>query len=104
MMGKKALDAARILVEDTGLQGRLTPEEFLREREEKLDLLFPSAELMPGASDLSCLLHANAGSLKCQRQGLVPKLEVFISKWEQPLFPSWLHTQTSHTCRTLTPM
>ena len=49
MMGKKALDAARILVEDTGLQGRLTPEDFLREREAKLDLLFPTAELLPGA-------------------------------------------------------
>lgn len=51
MMGKKALDAARILVKDTGLQGRLTPEEFLREREAKLDLLFPMAELMPGAQN-----------------------------------------------------
>ena len=66
MMGKKALDAARILVEDAGLQGRLTPEEFLREREAKLDLLFPTAELMPGASDLSCFLHGAAGTLECR--------------------------------------
>ena len=48
MMGKKALDAAKILIEETGLQGRLTPEEFLKEREAKLDELFPQAELLPG--------------------------------------------------------
>ena len=48
MMGKKALDAAKILIEETGLQGHLTPEEFLKEREAKLDELFPQAELLPG--------------------------------------------------------
>lgn len=48
MMGKKALDAAKILIEETGLLGRLTPEEFLKEREAKLDELFPQAELLPG--------------------------------------------------------
>ncbi len=50
MMGKKALDAAMILIEETGLQGQLTPEEFLREREASLDRLFPQAELLPGAA------------------------------------------------------
>jgi hypothetical protein len=50
MMGKKALDAAKILIEETGLQGQLTPEEFLREREASLDRLFPQAELLPGAA------------------------------------------------------
>ena len=77
MMGKKALDAARILVEDSGLQGRLTPEEFLREREAKLDLLFPTAELMPGSSELPCLLRADAGPLECP---------AFIWIWDQTLF------------------
>ena len=96
MMGKKALDAARILVEDAGLQGRLTPEEFLREREAKLDLLFPTAELMPGASELPCLC--------------APMLALWSAR---PSFgfgsrpcSSELQMQTEpvHTCRVRTPM
>ncbi|KAK9830894.1 hypothetical protein WJX81_002312 [Elliptochloris bilobata] len=60
MMGKKALDAAKVLIEETGLQSRLTPEEFLQEREAKLDLLFPTAELMPGAERLLWHLHTHS--------------------------------------------
>lgn len=48
MMGKKAIESARIFVEEFGLDGLLTPEGFLDEREEMLQELFPTAELMPG--------------------------------------------------------
>lgn len=34
MMGQKALAAAQILVDDLELHGHLTPEDFLKEREE----------------------------------------------------------------------
>lgn len=57
MMGKKALDAARVLVEETGLQGQLDPEDFLQQREEILDRLFPEAPVMPGAERLVRHLH-----------------------------------------------
>jgi pseudouridine-5'-monophosphatase len=49
MMGKKALEAAQVLVDETGLHGQLTAEDFLQQREEILDRLFPTSELMPGA-------------------------------------------------------
>lgn len=59
MMGKKALDAARVLVAETGLEGRLDPEDFLRRREAVLDELFPDAPLMPGAERLLRHLHTH---------------------------------------------
>lgn len=49
MMGKKALEAARTLVDELGLHGTISPEDFLREREEALDKLFPTSQLLPGA-------------------------------------------------------
>lgn len=52
MMGRKALPAAQTLIDALELQGRLTAEEFVAEREEKLHSLFPSCELMPGARAL----------------------------------------------------
>lgn len=58
MMGKKALDAARVCVEELGLQDQLTPEEFLEKREAVLDELFPTAAAMPGAERLVRHLHA----------------------------------------------
>ncbi|GBF89701.1 hypothetical protein Rsub_02871 [Raphidocelis subcapitata] len=59
MMGKKALDAARVLVAETGLEGVLDPEDFIRQREEILDRLFPDAPMMPGAERLIRHLHAS---------------------------------------------
>ncbi|PRQ24549.1 putative glycerol-1-phosphatase [Rosa chinensis] len=47
MMGKKAIEAARVFVEDTGLSDSLTAEDFLVEREAMLQKLFPTSELMP---------------------------------------------------------
>jgi pseudouridine-5'-monophosphatase len=51
MIGKKAIDSARILVEALNLPIR--PEEYLRERESMLAELFPTAQAMPGAVRLT---------------------------------------------------
>ncbi|KAL0383255.1 UNVERIFIED_CONTAM: (DL)-glycerol-3-phosphatase 2 [Sesamum calycinum] len=59
MMGKKAIEAARVFVEETGISNSLSAEDFLLEREEMLRTLFPTSELMPGASRLIRHLHAN---------------------------------------------
>ncbi|XP_059460479.1 (DL)-glycerol-3-phosphatase 2 [Corylus avellana] len=58
MMGKKAIEAARVFVEETGISDSLTAEDFLVEREAMLQKLFPNSELMPGASRLIRHLHA----------------------------------------------
>ncbi|XP_043720176.1 (DL)-glycerol-3-phosphatase 2-like [Telopea speciosissima] len=58
MMGKKALEAARVFIDETGISS-LTPEQFLEEREEMLKSLFPNSELMPGATRLIKHLHEN---------------------------------------------
>ena len=54
MIGKKAIDSARILVEALNLP--IAPEEYLREREAHLDALFPTVEPMPGARRLTAHL------------------------------------------------
>jgi pseudouridine-5'-monophosphatase len=51
MIGKKAIDSARILVE--ALQLPIAPEDYLRERESLLAALFPTAQAMPGARRLT---------------------------------------------------
>lgn len=53
MMGRQALPAARIFVDELDIP--MTPEELLLKREERLDELFPTCALMPGAERL--LLH-----------------------------------------------
>ncbi|PON75945.1 HAD hydrolase, subfamily IA [Parasponia andersonii] len=58
MMGMKAIEAARVFVKETGISDSLTAEEFLVERESMLQKLFPTSELMPGASRLIRHLHA----------------------------------------------
>ncbi|KAF5461755.1 hypothetical protein F2P56_017828, partial [Juglans regia] len=58
MMGKKAIEAARVFVEETGISDSLTAEDFLVEREAMLQKLFPNSEIMPGASRLIRHLHA----------------------------------------------
>ncbi|XP_021810078.1 (DL)-glycerol-3-phosphatase 2 [Prunus avium] len=57
MMGKKAIEASRVFVEETGISDTLTAEDFLVEREAKLQSMFPTSELMPGASRLIRHLH-----------------------------------------------
>lgn len=58
MMGKKAIEAARVFVEETGISESLSAEDFLVEREAMLQSMFPTSELMPGASRLIKHLHA----------------------------------------------
>ncbi|CAO2822995.1 unnamed protein product [Amaranthus hypochondriacus] len=59
MMGKKAIEAARVFVEETGISDSLSAEDFLVEREAMLQSMFPTSELMPGASNLIKHLHAH---------------------------------------------
>merc|ERR1740121_513930 len=59
MMGQKALDAARVLISDLALQEKLTPEEFIAEREKLLEKLFAEQKLLPGVDRLIRHLHAN---------------------------------------------
>lgn len=59
MMGKKAMEAARVFVEETGISDSLSAEDFLVEREDMLRTMFPTSELMPGAGRLIQHLHAN---------------------------------------------
>ena len=48
MMGRKAIEAARIFVDESGISDSLSAENFLVEREAMLQELFPTSELMPG--------------------------------------------------------
>ncbi|XP_022867611.1 (DL)-glycerol-3-phosphatase 2 isoform X2 [Olea europaea var. sylvestris] len=59
MMGMKAIEAARVFVEETGIVDSLSAEDFLVEREEMLRNMFPTSELMPGAERLIHHLHEN---------------------------------------------
>ncbi|KAK3123088.1 hypothetical protein QOZ80_8AG0623640 [Eleusine coracana subsp. coracana] len=58
MMGKKATESARIFVDECGLDGLLTPEQFLVDRESMLQELFPSCTALPGVQRLIHHLHA----------------------------------------------
>ncbi|KAL8041031.1 hypothetical protein ABFX02_10G139000 [Erythranthe guttata] len=97
MMGKKAIEAARVFVEETGIDGLLSAEDFLVEREDMLQTMFPTSELMPGASRLIQHLHANGipicvatGShtrhfeLKTQRHGELFSLMHHIVRGDDP--------------------
>jgi len=59
MMGQKALDAANVLISDLNLQGKITGEEFVAEREKILDNLFADSKLLPGVEKLIRHLHAH---------------------------------------------
>lgn len=48
MMGMKAIEAARVFVEETGISDSLSAEDFLVEREDMLRTMFPTCEVMPG--------------------------------------------------------
>ena len=57
MMGRKALDAVNLMLDIYNLHGKISAEDFLKEREKNLDELFPSCELMPGVERLLLHLH-----------------------------------------------
>ncbi|PWZ45008.1 (DL)-glycerol-3-phosphatase 1, mitochondrial [Zea mays] len=59
MMGKTTAESTRILFEEFGLAGLLTPEQFLEERETMLKKLLPTCVAMPGVLRLINLLHTN---------------------------------------------
>ncbi|KAJ0965653.1 hypothetical protein J5N97_026791 [Dioscorea zingiberensis] len=59
MLGKKAIESARLVVEETGLSDVMTPEVYLEEKEEMLQQLLPTTELMLGVKQLVSHLHAN---------------------------------------------
>ena len=61
MMGKKALEASEVFVDELSLHGQLTPEAFLADRDLILDRLFAEAKLMPGAERL--IRHVSASSV-----------------------------------------
>lgn len=48
MMGRKAIEAARLFVDESGISDSLSAEEFIVERESMLQDLFPTSDLMPG--------------------------------------------------------
>lgn len=48
MMGMKAIEAARVFVNETGISDSLSAEDFLVEREDMLRSMFPNTEAMPG--------------------------------------------------------
>eukprot|EP01137_Pigoraptor_chileana_P010132 Opistho-2@59284 len=50
MMGKKALEAGRIYVEELAIP--LSAEDFIKEREEQLDIMFPQCNILPGVERL----------------------------------------------------
>eukprot|EP01023_Acetabularia_acetabulum_P003372 TRINITY_DN11415_c1_g1_i1.p1 TRINITY_DN11415_c1_g1~~TRINITY_DN11415_c1_g1_i1.p1 ORF type:complete len:309 (-),score=55.28 TRINITY_DN11415_c1_g1_i1:275-1201(-) len=56
MMGRKALEAGQILIDDLGLQGQLSAQEFIDEREKLLDEHFPNCQLMPGVQEVVSFL------------------------------------------------
>ncbi|XP_047308441.1 (DL)-glycerol-3-phosphatase 2-like [Impatiens glandulifera] len=58
MMGMKAIEAAHVFVNETGISDSLSAEDFLIEREDMLRTMFPTSELMPGASRLIKHLHS----------------------------------------------
>lgn len=58
MMGMKAIEAARVFVEETGISDSLTAEDFLVEREALLQNLFPNSELMPGIINCFGVTHS----------------------------------------------
>ncbi|CAL5011428.1 unnamed protein product [Urochloa decumbens] len=59
MMGKTTAESTRILFEECGLTGLLTPEQFLEEREIMLKELLPTCVPMPGVVRLIHHLHSN---------------------------------------------
>eukprot|EP00930_Biecheleria_cincta_P007299 TRINITY_DN108505_c0_g1_i1.p1 TRINITY_DN108505_c0_g1~~TRINITY_DN108505_c0_g1_i1.p1 ORF type:complete len:499 (-),score=104.43 TRINITY_DN108505_c0_g1_i1:62-1558(-) len=52
MMGRKALDAAQILIDELGLGEEMSAADFVAEREKRLDLLFAESALLPGVERL----------------------------------------------------
>ena len=48
MMGRKDLEAAQVMIDHYGLEGKMDPVEFIKNRNDILQEMFPKCELMPG--------------------------------------------------------
>ena len=59
MMGRKAQEAADVMIDHYGLHDKITADAFLKERESILDELFPKSELLPGVERLLLHLHSH---------------------------------------------
>ncbi len=56
VIGRPTMESAKLLVEE--LQLPLSPEEYLKQRNEILTTLMPDAQAMPGAKELTHFLHS----------------------------------------------
>jgi hypothetical protein len=79
MMGKTTAESTRILFEEFGLSGLLTPEQFLEEHETMLEKLLPTCVAMPGVVRLIHLLHTNG----------VPIAVATRFQWQRGHLGSW---------------
>ncbi|XP_040571914.1 uncharacterized protein [Lepeophtheirus salmonis] len=61
MMGQKPLDGANTLIEHYNLENKLDPKDFLKQRYELCDKLFPDCKLLPGVEKL--LKHLKSHSI-----------------------------------------
>merc|ERR1712110_680627 len=51
-MGRKPVDAARLMLTELGIISQLSPEEYLSLAEEEYKVHFPNAKLLPGVEKL----------------------------------------------------
>lgn len=79
MMGMKAIEAAKVFVEETGISDSLSAEQFLVEREDMLQKLFPSSELMPGTRKWRIVIHVKLFSIFFIPLDVVPFQSLLIS-------------------------
>ena len=48
MMGRKDVDAAQAMIDHYGLEGKMDPHKFIKDRRQILEELFPTCQLLPG--------------------------------------------------------
>ena len=48
MMGRKDVDAAQAMIDYYGLEGKMDPHQFIKDRHDILEALYPTCQLMPG--------------------------------------------------------
>ncbi|AQK40704.1 (DL)-glycerol-3-phosphatase 2 [Zea mays] len=99
MMGKTTAESTRILFEEFGLAGLLTPEQFLEERETMLKKLLPTCVAMPGLLRLINLLHTNGIPIAVATGHVVmvpdPRLDVSHHKGADQVLTSLLEFNPS---------
>ena len=81
MIGKKAIDSARILVENLNLP--ISPEEYIHEKNNLSKGVFPKAEAMPGAKNLTQHMKKNGVYQAVATSSNREMLELKISKHKE---------------------